>query len=57
MGREKGYYWLLLQGEDLWQIGYWLPRKNKWYLTGEEEGLAEFNISKINEERILPPNT
>jgi hypothetical protein len=54
MKRNSGFYWLKHNRRG-WMVAFW--DNTAWFETGNRNSVPASAISKINEERILPPNT
>jgi len=55
MSRESGYYWVIYEGETQWEVAKWDANEKLWHFTEAACPAQEFELEKINEERILPP--
>lgn len=53
MKREPGFYWVIWEGDDHWQVAEWSGYY--WFLTGYEYDQKDKHFTKIDERRIERP--
>jgi len=54
MKRENGYYWIIADEEDGWEVGVYADKA--WFLCGKQGWFTDDELITINETRIFSPD-